>query len=136
MDPATFEERVRHAVQEESWVIEGFYLDEAARPLIWPRAECIVWLDIPRRTAVVRALRRSALRVVRRTELWGTNTQAAGVLAPRSIISFVRRWPSYASRIGEELGRQSSDKAIVRLRNDSAKDAWLSALAPNVRSGS
>ena len=71
VDLEDFQTLVAEVVESESWVIDGFYLDEAARPLIWPRADVIVWLDLPRRTAIARCLRRSARRVALRTDLWG-----------------------------------------------------------------
>ena len=127
---ATFRERVRDAVAGDAWVIEGYYLDEAVRPIVWPRAEVIVWLDLPRSSSVARALRRSAGRALRRTELWGTNTQSARVLTPLSVARFIRRWPAYPSSIGQALETDPLErKTVVRLRNDEAIETWLAALA-------
>lgn len=136
VDIGGFQNRVRDAVAGESWVIEGFYLDEAARPLVWPRADSIVWLDLPRRTAVVRALRRSAVRVLRRTRLWGgTNRQTARTLSPRAMAAFVRRWPTYPSRIQDALQAEAltHKTIVVRLRDDRSKELWLAELAAHYR---
>lgn len=130
IDIVEFQTLVAEVVDTESWVIDGFYLDEAAQPLIWPKADVIVWLDLPRRRAVTRALCRSARRVILRTSLWGTNRQTAGVLTPRAIAGFVRRWPTYPAAIGEALKREAlTGKRIVRLRDDRAKADWLASLA-------
>lgn len=130
VDLSTFRNRVREAVSGDAWVIDGYYLDEAALPLVWPRAHTIVWLDLSRWRSVSRALRRSAIRVLRRTDLWGTNRQTARVLAPRSVTAFIRRWPSYAARIEAALDTAPlGDTAIVRLRSDADKVAWLARLA-------
>ena len=129
-DLATFQQSVREVVDGESWVIDGYYLDEAARPLIWPKAELIVWLDLPRGLSVVRALRRSAIRVVLRTQMWGINTQSARALTPRAMARFIRRWPSYGLSIRDALETEPLHaKAVVRLRDNRAIETWLAALA-------
>ena len=131
-----FQERVRDVVAGEAWVIDGFYVDEASRPLIWPRAERIIWLDLPRRTAVARVLRRSATRILSRKELWGTNHEGPGVLLPRSVTRFVRRWPTYGVRIEEALrAEELTGKDVVRLQDDRAKKAWLDSLAAHAGDG-
>ena len=130
VDLTTFQTRVRAAVTGSSWVIEGYYVDEAARPLIWPAADTIVWLDLPRSASVARAVRRSAIRVVRRTDLWSTNRQSARVLTPWSIVSFIRRWPGYRARIEAALATERvNGRTVVRLRTDGEKAAWLARLA-------
>ena len=104
-----FQARVRQAVAEPSWVVDGFYLDEAMVPLVWPVAEVVVWLDLPRRTCVRRALWRSVRRVVRRPPLWGgQNVQSVSVLSPASVWRFVRRWPAYP-RSTDSLVRSVAD---------------------------
>lgn len=132
VDLEAFQDRVRQAARGDSWVIEGYSLEEAVRSEIWPRADAIVWLDLPRWLAVSRAIRRSALRVLRRTDLWGTNRQTARVLAPCSIVRFVRRWPAYSAAIDAAVANEPLDgKDVVRLRSDAQKDAWLAQLARN-----
>ena len=133
---AVFQERVRDVVAGKAWVIDGFYLDEVGRPLIWPNAEWIVWLDLPRRTAVTRVLRRSATRVMSRKELWGGNREGPGVLSPRSVTRFVRRWPTYGVRIQEVLrAEELIGKTVVRLQDDRAKEAWLASLSAHAGDG-
>ena len=131
-----FQDGVRDAVAGDAWVVEGYYLDEAARSVVWPKAEVIVWLDLPHRASVVRALRRAVIRVLRRTELWGTNIQRTSSLSPFSIARFIRRWPTYPATIGAALDSEPLDgKTIVRLRDDRGKDAWLSHLAAERSAG-
>ena len=68
-----FEDRVREAVSGDRWVVDGNY--ERTRSLTWPRADTIVWLDLPFRTAFVRLIRRTAGRIRNREALWGTTNR-------------------------------------------------------------
>jgi adenylate kinase family enzyme len=119
-----FQARVADVVDGDRWVVDGFYVDEAMIPLVWPRADVIVWLDLPRWTSVRRALLRAVVRVVRRTELWNGNRQSWTVLTPSSIVRFWRRWPTYPARIEAALG----ERPVVRLRTDAEVTAWRSSL--------
>ena len=68
---AEFERRVEEAAAGPSWVIDGSY--SAVRHLIWPRAECVVWLDLPRLLVTARVLRRTVKRCATRQQLWNGN---------------------------------------------------------------
>jgi adenylate kinase family enzyme len=68
-----FERRVEEVAALPSWVIDGSY--SAVRHLIWPRAECIVWLDLPRLLVTYRVLRRTVVRCAIREELWNGNRE-------------------------------------------------------------
>ena len=63
--------RVQAAAEQPSWVIDGSY--STVRHVIWPRAECIVWLDLPRPLVTYRVLRRTVVRCATRQELWNGN---------------------------------------------------------------
>jgi adenylate kinase family enzyme len=118
--------RLSAAVAVDGWVVDGHYVDEGAAAIAWRAADTIVWLDLPRRIAVARAVRRATWRVVRRTELWGTNRQGLSTLSPRSIASLVRRWPTYSARIAEVLAADDdADRTVVRLRTPGDVAAWL-----------
>jgi adenylate kinase family enzyme len=119
-----FQARVAEVVAGDRWAVDGFYVDEAMVPLVWPRADVVVWLDLPRLTSVRRALGRAVSRVVRCTELWNGNRQSWTVLTPRSIVRFWRRWPTYPTRIEAALG----DRPVVRLRTDAEVAAWRNSL--------
>ncbi|NQV07751.1 adenylate kinase [bacterium] len=68
-----FEDRVREAVSGDRWVVDGNY--ERTRSLTWPRADTIVWLDLPFRTALARLLRRTSRRIRTGETLWGTTNR-------------------------------------------------------------
>jgi len=117
----TFRARVRAAVAAETWVVEGFYVEEAGAEIVWPRADTLVWLDLPRHVCVPRAVWRSLGQVVRRVELWNGNRQRASVLTPRSIWRLWRRWPTYPATIERALTTHDvSHLEVIRLRNRDA----------------
>lgn len=56
-EPGQFRERMAHAAARDAWVMEGNYT--AHLDLRLPRADAVVWLDLPRRIYFRRALWRS-----------------------------------------------------------------------------
>ncbi len=68
-----FASRVASLVAGDGWVIDGSY--SAVLPLVWARADTVVWLDPPRRTVMRRIVLRTLRRVACRTELWNGNTE-------------------------------------------------------------
>jgi adenylate kinase family enzyme len=68
-----FAQRVTAATAGERWVIDGNY--NRVRPLIWDRADTVIWLDLPRRTVMRRLAWRTLRRVAGRAELWNGNRE-------------------------------------------------------------
>ena len=68
-----FRLRVRAAVAEDAWVVDGNY--SVARDLVWPRSELIVWLDYRLPMILARLVRRTARRIFTREELWSGNRE-------------------------------------------------------------
>src|ERR1039457_1789075 len=60
--------RVGEAAARDGWVIDGNY--SAVRPLIWARADTVVWLDLPTRNVTRRIIWRTVRRVISRAEQW------------------------------------------------------------------
>lgn len=67
-------QRVRDAVDEKGWVIDGNY-GRIVRPITWGAADTVVWLDFPLRITIPRTLARSFRRWRTRELLWGTNRE-------------------------------------------------------------
>ena len=112
----------------ERWVIDGNYVDEVA-DLVWRRADVIVWLDLPRRVGVRRAVRRSVRRVVSAETLWNGNRESLAVLSPRSIATLARRWPSYSELIAKALvDLEIPRDRVVHLHSDAEQAQWLQHL--------
>lgn len=69
----TFEQEVRRVTSAPTWVSEWQY--RSVRALLVERADTLVWLDLPRRVAFWRLLRRTLRRRLRRTVLWNGNVE-------------------------------------------------------------
>ncbi len=66
--------KISKAAAGEAWVVAGGYHRQTTAT-IWPRAETVIWLDLPLRVTVWRILRRSWARWRRHELLWGTNEE-------------------------------------------------------------
>lgn len=58
---------------EDGWVIDGNY--SSVQPLVWARADTVVWLDLPKRTVIRQIIWRSVRRVAGRQKLWNGNRE-------------------------------------------------------------
>jgi adenylate kinase family enzyme len=68
-----FERLVTTRASEDGWVIDGNY--SAVRPIIWARADTVLWLDPPRLTVMRQVTWRTLRRSVTRQELWNGNRE-------------------------------------------------------------
>jgi adenylate kinase family enzyme len=68
-----FRRRVTALAAGDRWVIDGNY--SAVLPLVWARADTVIWLDPPRHIAMRRLIWRTVRRTAGRTELWNGNTE-------------------------------------------------------------
>ena len=68
-----FWERVEDAVAADAWVIAGNY--NFIRPVIWQRAEVVIWLDYPLHIVFWRLLTRTIRRSITKELLWNTNRE-------------------------------------------------------------
>jgi adenylate kinase family enzyme len=96
-----FRRRVAAIAAGDGWVIDGNY--SAVRPLVWERADTVVWLDPPRRTVMRRIIWRTIRRVAGRAELWNGNMERWRNLftwdEQESVISWAwHRYPVYRQR--------------------------------------
>jgi adenylate kinase family enzyme len=98
-----FAARVAAAAGEEGWVIDGNY--SVVRPLVWARADTVVWLDPPRRVVIRRIVWRTIRRAAIRAELWNGNRERWKNLftwnAEESVIAWSwRKHRAYKERYG------------------------------------
>lgn len=71
----TFESDVRAIAESERWISEWGYWGSGIGPILGARAQLLVWLDLPRRIALPRLVRRTVWRSIRRQELWSGNVE-------------------------------------------------------------
>ena len=62
------------AAAPQGWVVDGNY-SAVVPELVWPQADTVVWLDLPRRTVFPALLGRTLYRGALRVELWNGNTE-------------------------------------------------------------
>ena len=127
---ARFTERAKAVVGEKRWVLDGNYFSVGAREVIWPAADTIVWLDLPRHIAVPRVIRRSLVRAGTRKELWNGNREGWNVLQPDSIIRFAwTAWPKYGERYREIMATgEFAHLDWVHLRTPGEIRRWVAGL--------
>ena len=122
--------RVEELAGGSRWVFDGNYYDRVGASL-WPRADLIVWLDLPLRVIIPRIVRRTVLRIVRRTELWNGNRENWSALVGRdSLLVWAvqsqrrdrRDLPARLAALAE-LGVR-----VVRLRSPAAANRWIAEL--------
>jgi adenylate kinase family enzyme len=73
-DVDVFRRRVAEATAGDRWVVDGGYAS-IVHDLVWRRAELFVWLDYAFPVVMFQLLRRTAVRWVRREELWSGNRE-------------------------------------------------------------
>jgi adenylate kinase family enzyme len=117
------------AAPADGWVADGNYLDEVGRTVLWPVADTVVWLDLPRHRAYRRAVARTIRRVGRRETLWNDNHETWRSLMPANLLRVWRRWPDYGQRIAA-LVDADLGPTVVRLRSDAEVRRWLVDRAP------
>ncbi len=62
------------ATARRRWVVDGNY--SVTRDVVWPRAQAIVWLDLPFRVVMAQVLRRTLQRWLTGRELWSGNQES------------------------------------------------------------
>jgi hypothetical protein len=115
-------------------VFDGNYVARVSATL-WPQADVVVWLDLPLRVLLPRIVRRTVVRIARRTELWHGNRESWSTLFGRHSL-LVWAVTSQRRNRGELPGRLAAlaetGVLVVRLRSASAADRWLADLARTV----
>ena len=114
---------------ETGWVVDGNYLDVVGLCHVWPCADVLVWLDLPRRVGMRRAVSRTVVRCITREALWEARlVQSAVVLSPRSLWSLWRRWPLYGLAIETAVADgRATHMRVARLRSDREIEDWIAS---------
>lgn len=87
-----FRERVAgFAAASDGWVIDGNY-SKVQHPVVWPRADTVIWLDVPRARVMRQVVGRSVRRVVTRQELWNGNRERVRNLLAWDPEKSIIRW--------------------------------------------
>ena len=127
-DRAELRELVAAATAGEGWVTSGNYWSSVAERVTLPRADTVVWLDLPRRTTVRRVGVRTIRRSLTREDLWGTgNREHLGALfADGGIVRWSFMTAHYRHRCEAALhDPRWTHVEWVRLRSATAVRRWL-----------
>jgi adenylate kinase family enzyme len=123
-------ERVEKALAAapDGWVADGNYHGKLGS-LVLERADTVVFLDLPQRTAFLRVLWRTSRRALTREELWNGNRESLRLAFSRdSIIWWVvtnhrshrAKWPERVAGLPH--------LEVVRLRSPREVDRWLQSI--------
>ena len=109
------------------WVCDGNY--SAVQPLVWERADTVVWLDPPRRTVMRQIILRTLRRVITRKELWNGNRETVrnAFFERGSVIRWA--WTHYTPNHDKYAGAiedpQWTNLNFVRLRSRAEVNRFL-----------
>lgn len=132
LPPEEFRARVAAVVAGPAWVVDGNY--SAVRPLVWARADTLVWLDLSRPLVTWRIVSRTVRRGIRRTELWNGNRERLSAMLSldpqRSVIlwSVTRHGPKRRALTAVPADPRWGHLRFVRLRTRHAVRNFLAAL--------
>lgn len=108
----------------EAWVMDSAWA--AIRPVVLPRAELVVALDLPRWLSLARLLRRTATRALTREPVCGDNVESVrNVFSRDSILAWHFR--SFAAKRSQMLAWEADPDVppVLRLRTAAEVDQWL-----------
>lgn len=137
LDDEEFRARVTDATRSRRWVVDGNY--SAVQPIVWSRADTVVWFDLSFLTVLGRTVRRTLRRTITREELWNGNREPLSNLwslnPEKSIVVWTAtRHGAYRKRY-EAAARDQRWSALRFVRLGSASDvegflAGVDAAAP------
>ncbi|HLX31243.1 MAG TPA: hypothetical protein VKR79_00605 [Gaiellaceae bacterium] len=125
-----FRERVKaaFAAAPDGWVADGNYHGKLGT-MVFEHADTVLWLDLPHRTALRRALWRTTWRAATRRELWNGNCETfRNMFSRNSIIWWVikhhrshrKKWPVRLAPL--------THLDVVRLGSPRAVRNWLQSI--------
>ena len=114
----------------DGWTTDGNY--KQVRPLLWARADTVVWLDYPLPVILNRLLRRTVRRTLTQEELWsGNRERLVGAFFTRNsilwwaITTYQRRRRDYPVLLARP---EHAHLRVVHLRAPREADRWLEAV--------
>lgn len=117
------------------WVIDGNYTTHGMKDLVWPVADTLIWLDLPRRVVIPRIIWRTLKRGFTREELWNGNRESLTNLARLDPEKNIVRWSwtrheHYRQQFEEALaGPETVHLRVIRLRSTEEVAALLDSIA-------
>ncbi|MEX1157699.1 MAG: hypothetical protein WEC79_02075, partial [Thermomicrobiales bacterium] len=140
-DDDVFRDRVRRAIQTDSWVMDGNYIPQQ-QDISWPDADTIVWLDLSLATVLRRCVRRTWRRWRTRELLYGgTNRENFREhlmiwSLDKSLISHILRTHRARRRTytAAPIDPRWSHITFIRLRSVEEVERWLDSIVASFES--
>jgi adenylate kinase family enzyme len=123
-------ERVAEALSGDAWIVDGNY--NALRGVTWARADTLIWLDYSLPLVLSRITRRTASRLITRTELWNGNRECLRAVFSRDsiILWSLTTWGRNRRRYRQQFVQPDfSHLRLIRLRSPRRTRRWLRSLA-------
>ena len=127
VDNDVFRQRLDDASSADAWVIAGNYLSRAT-DITWPRADTIVWLDLPLPLVISRSIRRTIKRGVTRELVCNGNTEKVRFILPERFTGEKPLWQyarehheRHRPRIESMLREVTADVHRLRSRAEVAR---------------
>jgi len=120
------------AAAPDGWVVDGNY-ESKLGDLVVSRADTLVWLDLPLPLSLARLARRTACRLVCRTELWNGNRESVrnAILARDNLFSWAIRSHRRKRRTLPSAEERHPHLRLVRLRSRRAVAQFLGSVSPS-----
>ncbi len=129
--PHLFRSRVSDVVAADTWVVDGGY--STVRPVIWDRADTIVWLDYPMRTVLARWAWRTLIRLRTREEFWpgtGNRERLSHIVGRDSLLWWILSTHRRRRRTMAAALAARPHLRHVRLRSPAEAERWLARVQP------
>jgi adenylate kinase family enzyme len=135
LDENGFRRRVAEVAAGNAWVIDGNY--SAVRPLVWARADTVIWIDLPRRAVMRQIVWRTLRRVAFRAELWNGNRERWATFLSRDPEKSIIAWAWHKHAVyRQRYAAAMQDPAygqlrFVRLQSRAAIRRFLAGTSPD-----
>ena len=122
-----FRDRIAAALKGDRWVVDGNY--SKVRPIIWNKADTVVFLDYPFWVVMSQLLQRTLKRSLSQEELWSGNRESLrkSFLSQDSILLWMLRTYAKNRKKYPALLNQPEylHLSVVHLRSRKDTNAWL-----------
>ena len=122
-------EAIRPWAERPAWVMDSLW--SATRPVVLPRADLLVTLDLPRRVSLARLTRRTWRRLRTGEEFCGGNTESwRQTFSDDSIFAWHARSFADKHATSKAWAADAGGPPVVRFTSPRQVDAWLRTLEP------
>ncbi len=124
-------ERLRDA--EDGWILDGNY--SRIRPYVLPKADTVIWLNMPASATFMRIVKRTLLNVMRKTQICGENYESwHNMIAPDSVVWYNAFHSKQSQRrVGEDLMKMGGTAVVYELRSYRELSDWYRKLGIDLR---